>query len=288
MPQPHEIELQNWHLLADASLTPRLRDLVARTLNQLAEAYEHRLGVTPPSESQRWLVLFPDRSAYRTFRAQFGAGLPDNTEGHARGSLAATYTKELSRDHLLSLIIHEGTHVLNWATFADRLPQWLEEGLATSLSYNRVNGKGKIVLGTISSTSMSRSQKVGNASGRNATLHQIRLEGPVAALLDYSEKPQGWPPLHSLPSSWQGPTEELRWRYPQAGFLVRYLHDGADRDTQLLFRDLLRELSARDRPELVHALEAQLADIQASFLNWLERTARQSRAHLGPVAGGSR
>lgn len=285
MRAPAEFRFGPWRLLAEENLKAHTRRELAQTAAALADSYRRRLQVEPV-EPDAWFVLFGSDDEYRRFRTQFGSGLTGATEGHATDGLAATYVGRHGRDHLTALVIHEGVHLLNRATFGDRLPIWLDEGLATSMSYNRVDGRGRLLLGTIASRSKTTSNVRRLPDGRQKTTHRIRLEGPMAALLDYSERPAAWPPLAELANDWDRRSErDLELAYPQAGFFVRYLLDGADRDTQLAFRALLTDLARRPRPELVAALERRLPDLEPGFRRWLGELARESLARVGPSSG---
>lgn len=277
-----EHTLGPWTLLTDASVSTRTTDFLRSVCTQLPSSYRQRLGVDP-RVGDSWLVLFPDKDGYHNFRARFGTGLTEAAEGHATVGLAATFVGDHTRDHLAALVVHESIHLLNRATFDDRLPTWLDEGLATSLSHNRIDSDGRLLLGTISSRSRSAVNRQRLPDGRSQTVHRIQLQGPMAALLAYSERPQDWPPLAALTADWsQTPDSRLELLYPQAGFLVRYLLDGADRDTQTAFRALLAELAVRPRPELVTAFENRLPDLDRGFRRWLGQIARQSLAQLKP------
>lgn len=283
MGQAHEFDFGPWRLLAEQSLAPRTRRHLEGVAESLADAYRSRLKVEPV-KTDAWIVVFANDNDYKQFRDRFGNGLTGATEGHATDGLAATYVGRHSRDHLAALVVHEGVHLLNRATFTDRLPTWLDEGLATSLSYNRVDSDGRLILGTIASRSKTTSNSRRLPDGRQQTTHRIRLEGPVAALLAYSESPSQWPPLSALSEDWTRKSgRDLEVAYPQAGFFVRYLLDGADRDTQLAFRALLSDLARRPRPELVAALENRLPELEPGFRRWLDALARDSLARVGPT-----
>ncbi len=277
--RPFEYPFGSGQLLAESRLATETRGELQAIANALRDSYQARVRVqsTPPDS---WFILFADEKQYRRFRRQFGQGLPRQAEGHASGKLAATFVSGHSPDHLRSLVIHETVHLLNRATFEDRLPSWLDEGLATSLSYNRVDANGHLILGTISSTSSTSVSHKNGPGGRRTTTHRIELEGPMAALLKYSEQPQSWPPLGSLLGDWSDKHGDLELLYPQAGLLVRYLFDGVDGDTQREFRALLRELATRNRPELVRAFEGQFRRIEPGFGRWLDQLANQSLAQL--------
>ena len=283
MRDPHTFSLGNWTLLAESELSRRLRQPLVSVARALPGAYRQRLQIEPIVDDA-WFLLFGDEEDYQRFRAEFGHGLTGATEGHAGNGLAATFVGNHTRDHMIALVIHESVHLLNRSTFADRLPTWLDEGLATSLSYNRVGRDGEILLGTISSRSLSRSRSEQLPDGRRRTTHEIRLEGPMAALLSYSERPQDWPPLSALAKDWSQ-LNDLESVYPTAGFFVRYLLDGADRDTQLAFRALLVDLSRRPRPELVSALESRLPELEPEFRRWMDQLARRSLRQVGPPGG---
>lgn len=291
MRQPREFAFGPWLLLAEESLSTRTHRDLEDVARSLADSYRQRLKVEP-TEPEAWFVLFDSEADYRGFRDRFGTGLTGATEGHATDGLAATYVGRHTRDHLAALVIHEGVHLINRATFRDRLPTWLDEGLATSMSFNRVDSRGRLLLGTIASRSKTTSDSRQLPDGRRQTTHRIRLEGPMAALLAYSENPSQWPTLSDLTDDWSRKSgRDLKLAYPQAGFFVRYLLDGADRDHQLAFRALLADLTQRPRPELIAALENRLPELEPGFRKWLEALADDSLARVGgtgPPPGASR
>ncbi len=283
MRKPRTFPFGDWTLLAESTLTRRLRQPLVAVARTLPDSYGQRLQIEPIVEDA-WFLLFAEEDDYQSFRQQFSQGLTGATEGHAGNGLAATFVGDHTRDHMAALVIHESVHLLNRSTFADRLPTWLDEGLATSLSYNRVSADGEILLGTISSRSLSTSRSEQLPDGRRRTTHQIRLEGPMAALLSYSERPQDWPPLTALAQDWSQ-LAHLELLYPTAGFFVRYLLDGADRDTQLAFRALLVDLTRRPRPELISSLESRLPELEPGFRRWMDQLAHRSLRQIGPPGG---
>jgi hypothetical protein len=110
-----------------------LLELLATVGERLDEAYSARFGLgVPKRQRQPTIALFSEEE---DFRAVVRA-LPD-LPGHARGfadqGLAVFYVGDDPPRDIVTTYVHELTHVLNRYAIGIRLPQWLEEGLATDL-----------------------------------------------------------------------------------------------------------------------------------------------------------
>jgi hypothetical protein len=78
--------------------------------------------------------VFGTRSQWETYtRLRAGSNAPIYLQisagGYCQEGVFAGY--DIGREQTLSVIAHEAWHQYSWFTFKDRLPSWLEEGLAT-------------------------------------------------------------------------------------------------------------------------------------------------------------
>ena len=78
--------------------------------------------------------VFANRSQWETYtRVRTGSNAPVYLQisagGYCQEGVFAGY--DIGREQTLSVIAHEAWHQYSWFTFKDRLPSWLEEGLAT-------------------------------------------------------------------------------------------------------------------------------------------------------------
>ena len=78
--------------------------------------------------------VFASRAQWENYtRARAGSNAPIylqiSSGGYCQEGVFAGY--DIGRDQTLSVIAHEAWHQYSWFAFKDRLPSWLEEGLAT-------------------------------------------------------------------------------------------------------------------------------------------------------------
>lgn len=78
--------------------------------------------------------VFSTRGQWETYTKEHGGAnaaiyLQISSGGYCQQGVFAGY--DIGRDRTLSVIAHETWHQYSWFAFKDRLPSWLEEGLAT-------------------------------------------------------------------------------------------------------------------------------------------------------------
>jgi hypothetical protein len=78
--------------------------------------------------------VFASRRQWETYtRAQAGSNAPIYLQisagGYCQDGIFAGY--DIGREQTLAVVAHEAFHQYSWFAFKDRLPSWLEEGLAT-------------------------------------------------------------------------------------------------------------------------------------------------------------
>jgi len=117
-----------------------IRDpLYQRLITRVLEAAYARAAANNPKARVSDLMdcyVFADRNQWELFtRLKTGADaemyLPITAGGYARNGLFVGYDIPSQREITLSVIAHEAWHQYSWFAFKDRLPSWLEEGLAT-------------------------------------------------------------------------------------------------------------------------------------------------------------
>jgi len=102
----------------------------------LEASHARAVKMDPESHVDGPLVCYVFRNrdeweAYTKMRGGANAGiyLHIAAGGYCQQGVFAGY--DLGRDQTLSVIAHESWHQFSWFAFKDRLPSWLEEGLAT-------------------------------------------------------------------------------------------------------------------------------------------------------------
>ncbi len=88
----------------------------------------------PPPNGLLDCYVFSSRGQWEAYtRARAGSNAPIYLQisagGYCQEGVFAGY--DIGRDQTLSVVAHEAWHQYSWFAFKDRLPSWLEEGLAT-------------------------------------------------------------------------------------------------------------------------------------------------------------
>jgi hypothetical protein len=110
-------------------------------------AYQHLLARVLESTYSRMSAMMPEHQASKRFdcyvfasrgqweaytRARAGSNAPIYLQiasgGYSQEGVFAGY--DIGLDQTLSVVAHEAWHQFSWLTFKDRLPAWLEEGMA--------------------------------------------------------------------------------------------------------------------------------------------------------------
>ncbi len=186
-----------FHLFTDVR-DERLLGELAKIAASLPEAYKQRYGVesglgpTIPGDASAtdFVLLFAGETAYRAFERSDETLADRKTRGHARNGLASLFVEPAAprgdglrddREELRATLVHELVHLLNRRALGQRLPPWLEEGLAEELSYAELDRSGKPIGGTLRGRRREVSYKERDERGRERLVTRRDLSGPLAA-----------------------------------------------------------------------------------------------------------
>ena len=111
--------------------------LYQRLMARMLEACFTRFTELNPANSINHPMdcyVFADRDAWELYtKLRAGSNAPVYLQisagGYCQEGVFAGY--DIGREQTLSVLSHEAWHQFSWFTFKDRLPSWLEEGLAT-------------------------------------------------------------------------------------------------------------------------------------------------------------
>ena len=126
------IQTSHFHIYTTVN-DPLFQHLLIRVL----EAAHDRVSRYHPTFHSPTLLdcyVFSSRGQWEDFtRDRAGSNAPlylqISAGGYSQEGLLAAY--DIGRDQTLSVVAHEAFHQFSWFAFKDRLPSWLEEGLAT-------------------------------------------------------------------------------------------------------------------------------------------------------------
>ena len=112
-------------------------NLYKHLLARLLEATHDRMMEVIPEYRQTKPLdcyVFDSRGQWESYtRARAGSNAPIylqiSSGGYCQEGVFAGY--DIGRDQTLSVVAHEAWHQYSWFAFKDRLPSWLEEGMAT-------------------------------------------------------------------------------------------------------------------------------------------------------------
>ena len=263
-PLGRDMLLGPWRLLTDvASGLLAGLDPVARNL---AGTYRARYGLATAPGPDQVLVIFASDVRYRAFAQADGSPML-GTRGHAGGGLAVF---AMGRNPLETriLLVHELTHLLSRNALGERIPAWLDEGLAEDLAWCRADAEGRLQPDTLDAWEASRG---------GVTALKVEKFGPRATVNAWLERarPGRIPPLAAI----LAPDDSRLFADPgtrrdattASAMLVRWcLADPARADA---FRGFLRAVSlggAGDDRALAAALGLEPPELQRDFLAWLK------------------
>jgi hypothetical protein len=246
----------------------------------LLKAYATRYGLDPGNETLEAVILFNHDEDYRTF-AQTIADAPDAPIGHATQGVAVVSVGYRARDEVAAVLVHELTHLLNRRVFREIEVPWLDEGMANDLAYCQIKRwSGEIDLGTLGGRSVVIERPVYLAGGQSRVDREVRLEGPVASLSLLRESSTQLPLdlLFDLsPSEFMDP-HNLRTRYDQSTFLIRYLLDSGDAELAMAFHAFLRYLAEHEAndsaSDLAAHAELDIDRLNEGYSDWLQARRR--------------
>ena len=252
-----------WRLLTDvASGFLTGLDAVARNL---PDAYRARYGLATAAGPEQSIVIFASDARYRVFAAADGSAML-GTRGHAGGGLAA-FAMGRNPVETRVLLVHETTHLLSRNALGERIPAWLDEGIAEDLAWCRVDAEWRLEPDKLDSFEETRAgarslvvETSGPRATRDAWLERARLGRipPLAALLEPDSR------LFSEAGARRDATTA-------SAMLVRWcLAEPARADA---FRGFLRAVSlggAGDARALGAALGLPGSEVQIEFFEWLK------------------
>ena len=256
----------------------RLLGFLAAIAGNLPTAFRERFEVDPGPGSDEAVILFSREDDYRAYEAEVRPETDRGTLGHADQGLAILYVGRQAPDDIAAVLVHELTHVLNRRWLATLPPPWLEEGLANDLASSRIDGAGRLDLGSLGGRNVVIEEHFYQPGGWIDFEQAVHLSGPAASrsLLANRWREGGAISLELLcdllASEFFDP-EDRQVRYDASTFFVRYLLAGEDGDLAPRFHAFLASLAAggsADPDSLASFLGRGWAELEAGFKAWLE------------------
>lgn len=222
------------------------------------KAYFARYARLASGGPERSIVLFAREEDYRTYSQS--ADLPSWHGGHAGGGILAFYAEGRSRQNLARVLVHEITHLLNDRAIAQRLPPWMEEGLASDLGYLWIEDPRPV---SSLPRILRRWEFMTRGMDRSLSrLKEIKDAGnlpSVSVLVNLDRDTFYRDPVH-------------RFAYAHSVAFVRYLLDGEDGRLAPRFRDFLKEVSSGRGPSpqlLFLSLNVSPSQLDTGFRDWI-------------------
>lgn len=260
-PLGRETLLGPWRLVTDVA-TGDLSGLDA-VATHLPEVFTARTSLAAAAGPWQAVVIFASKVRYRAF-AKADRDPVSGTRGLVREGLAAFTAGSNPLDTRVALV-HALTRLLSRAALGEKLPAWLDEGLATDLAWCRVNAAGRLQPDTLD---VLESPRKAPAFGTERSGPRVTAEGWIGRAR------QGRiPPLPAILS----PDSRL-WAEPgtrrdaatASALLVRWCL--AEPARAAAFRGFLQAVSqgaAGDASALAAALDMDPPTLQKAFLDWL-------------------
>jgi hypothetical protein len=261
----------------------KLLEFLALVVTRLPEAFRARYGLDPGEEAQEAIVIFSREADYRAYARELSAA-GGYAQGHTSQGLAVVFVEAQTPAEVAAILVHELTHLLNRRVLKTAPHPWLEEGMGNDLAYCAITKRsGRLQLGTLGGQSVIVELPIYLAGGASRVDRQVYLKGPMAALslLQRRHRSNELLPLAQLMNmGWNEfiDPENLRERYDQSAFLVRYLLGSDDSRLAPGLRAHLSALAvgARAGPvELLGHLRCDLADVERGFARWLDQKSVQ-------------
>lgn len=266
-----EERLGPWRLLTDVD-DAELRRFLDDVAERLETQYASRFGPAPrePEDGEQSVILFAEESDYRTYEELGDRAVGLDLEGHAGGGLAVLYREDRRDAELASLLVHELSHLLHERTFGDRLPPWLEEGMAEDLALSEIDPDGSIRPGTLGGDA--RIDPYASLGGE-----RLEITGGIA-LIGRLAQSVGEGRLPSLEGLLAMSREEFvqpagrGMRYATSAFFVRFLLDRHGEG----FRAFLAD-AAQGRPvspgSLAERVGVEVGGLERRFHAWVRAEA---------------
>lgn len=260
-PLGREARLGPWRLLTDVA-TGELTGLDAVALN-LADAYRSRTGLPAGPGPDQAVVIYASDTRYRAFAEADGSPML-GTRGHAGAGLAAF---AMGRNPLETrvVLVHELTHLLSRNALGEKIPAWLDEGLAEDLAWCRVDAAGRLQPDTLDLREQTRGGASTTAVERSGP--RVTVDGWLG-----SARAGRIPPLAALlapESRFFTDRGARRDAATASGMLVRWCL--AEPARAEMFREFLRAVSlggAADSRALAASLGLDEATLSKKYLEW--------------------
>ncbi len=246
-----------------------LLDWLSAVAWDVLRAYRERFDLDPGSPSREVVVLYAEEADYRVFEAADSRIAMAHSRGYTSEGLSVLFSGSHSRESLVSILIHEITHLLNRRVFPIMTPPWLEEGMAEDLAFCRVNEEGQIRLGTLAGETTEEFE------------NWFSLSGPIAhlAALFASWSSPTPPDLETLVNmSWADfiKPEVRELHYAQSAMLLRFFADGGNRNLKAGYRRYLEAVAEAElatSPSLWDTLGAGPEQVETGLYRFVQQQA---------------
>ncbi len=124
----------------DYRVPPQLRDRLSSSISKIFTIYKQALGLQYPQGNEFRIRIYGDQQAYRAYQRR-QAPVLENAAGFYNAHTNQITTWGMNEDALQRLVTHESSHAIS-ASGDNRIPVWLNEGLAVYFENMDVSGLG--------------------------------------------------------------------------------------------------------------------------------------------------
>ncbi|MCP3958689.1 MAG: hypothetical protein GY719_12620 [bacterium] len=246
----------------------RLIEDLATVARQHASLYAKRYGLPVEDDVTGSVVLFGGERAFLEFQRARGHEVREaDTAGYFRTpDLVVLYRGSHSRQKLTAVLLHELTHLVsfrllrNEGRLIDRLPKWLDEGMANDLSMASLDRRGELRGGPLGPANLLFGRRLG-----------VLLLQTEYKMVEAGTAPS-WEKLLAMDKKafFGG---DIETHYLMSSFLVRYLLDEDPEQAAAFHGYLANVASGGDmRPEeLMSRLDLDWQQLSSGFRRWLLR-----------------
>jgi hypothetical protein len=138
-------EVTTKHYVIHTNIAAELADDLARRMDAMHEEYSRRMkDFAPPKDAPKLpAYLFAKHAEYREFTGTTHTG--GVFVGFGEKSFLAAHLEILGRDELRRTLQHEGFHQFAYAAIGEKLPLWMNEGIAELFNDAIWNGRTFLV-----------------------------------------------------------------------------------------------------------------------------------------------